>query len=94
MKQGFFQYFKEMLFRNLLKSCVILCLIFYRKIHKFTDFFFVLDVRGLPSQRTLDFISTLVITTTQLHSKKLELGFRAGSNHACGVSEICDAEKL
>ena len=33
-----------------------------------------------------------VITTAQLHSTKPECRFCAGSNPACGVSEICDGE--
>ena len=60
------------------KLCHKLCLIFNIKIHKFTNCFsswmsaaFLL--KGLPP-----IVSALVITTTQLHSKKLELGFRAG----------------
>ena len=36
----------------------------------------------------------VVITTTQLHSTKPELGFCAGSNPARGVSEIHDGEDL
>ena len=36
----------------------------------------------------------MVITTTQLHSTKPELGLCAGSNPARGVSEICDGEDL
>ena len=36
----------------------------------------------------------VVITTAQLHSTKPELRFCAGSNPACGVSEICDGEDL
>ena len=34
----------------------------------------------------------MVIITAQLHSTKPELRFRAGSNPAGGVSEICDGE--
>ena len=34
----------------------------------------------------------VVITTAQLHSTKSELRFRAGSNPARGVSEICNGE--
>ena len=36
----------------------------------------------------------VVITTAQLHSSKLELSFCAGSNPACGMSEIRDGEDL
>ena len=36
----------------------------------------------------------VVITPAQLHSTKLELRFCAGSNPACGVSEIRDGEDL
>ena len=36
----------------------------------------------------------VVITTTQLHSTKPELRLCAGSNPACGVSEIRDGEDL
>ena len=36
----------------------------------------------------------VVITTAQLHSKKPELRFCAGSNHAHGMSEIRDGEDL
>ena len=36
----------------------------------------------------------VVINTAQLHSTKPELGFFAGSNPACGVSEIRDGENL
>ena len=36
----------------------------------------------------------VVITTAQLHSIKPELRFFAGSNPACGVSEIRDGEDL
>ena len=36
----------------------------------------------------------VVITPAQLHSTKPELRFCAGSNPACGVSEICDGEDL
>ena len=36
----------------------------------------------------------VVITTAQLCSTKPELRFCAGSNPACGVSEICDGEDL
>ena len=36
----------------------------------------------------------VVITTAQLHSTKPELRFCAGSNPACGVSEIRDGEDL
>ena len=36
----------------------------------------------------------VVITTPQLYSTKPELRFCAGSNRACGVSEICDGEDL
>ena len=36
----------------------------------------------------------VVITIAQLHSTKLELRFRAGSNPARGVSEIRDDEDL
>ena len=35
-----------------------------------------------------------VITTEQLHSTKPELRFRAGSNPARSVLEICDGEDL
>ena len=38
--------------------------------------------------------SVVVITTTQLHSTKPELRLCAGSNPACGVSEIRDGEDL
>ena len=38
--------------------------------------------------------SVVVITTAQLHSTKPELRFCAGSNPACGVSEIQDGEDL
>ena len=34
----------------------------------------------------------VVITTAQLHSPQPELGLCAGSNPACGVSEIRDDE--
>ena len=36
----------------------------------------------------------MVITTAQLHSTKLELGFCAGSNATRSVSEIRDGEDL
>ena len=36
----------------------------------------------------------VVVTTAQLHSIKPELRFCAGSNPACGVSEIRNAEDL
>ena len=36
----------------------------------------------------------VVITTAQRHSTKLELRFCAGSNPACGVSEIHDGEDI
>ena len=36
----------------------------------------------------------VVITTAQLHSTKPELRFYAGSNPACGMSEMCDTEDL
>ena len=36
----------------------------------------------------------VVITAAQLHSTKSELRFCAGSNPACGVSEICDGENF
>ena len=36
----------------------------------------------------------VVITTVQLHSKKPKLRFCAGSNPACGVSEIRDGKDL
>ena len=36
----------------------------------------------------------VVTATTQLHSSKPELGFCAGSNPACGRSEIRDDEDL
>ena len=36
----------------------------------------------------------VVITTAQLHSTKAELRLCAGSNPACGVSDICDGEDL
>ena len=36
----------------------------------------------------------VVITTAQLHSTKPGLKFCAGSNPACGVSEIRDGEDL
>ena len=36
----------------------------------------------------------VVITSTQLHSAKPELRFRAGSTPACNISEICDGENL
>ena len=36
----------------------------------------------------------VAITTAQLHSTKPELRFCAGSNPACGVSEIRDGEDL
>ena len=36
----------------------------------------------------------VVITTAQLHLTKAELRFCAGSNSACGVSEIRDGEDL
>ena len=36
----------------------------------------------------------MVITTSQLHSTKLELRFCAGSNSARGMSEIRDGENL
>ena len=36
----------------------------------------------------------MVITTVQLHSTKSELRFCAGSNPACGVSEIHHGEVL
>ena len=35
-----------------------------------------------------------IVTTAQLHSTKTELRFCAGSNPACGVSEIRDGEDL
>ena len=35
-----------------------------------------------------------VITTAELHSTKPEFRFCAGSNSACGVSEIRDGEDL
>ena len=38
--------------------------------------------------------SVVVVTTAQLHSTKPKLRFYAGSNPACGVSEICDGEDL
>ena len=38
--------------------------------------------------------SILVASTAQLHSSKPELKFSAGSNLACGVSEIRDGEDL
>ena len=41
-----------------------------------------------------DVVYLVVITTAQLHSTKSELRFCAGSNPACGVSEICDSENL
>ena len=36
----------------------------------------------------------MVITTVQLHSTKPKLSFCAGSNSACGVSEIHDGDDL
>ena len=36
----------------------------------------------------------VVITTAQLHSTNPELRFCAGSNPACGMSEIRDGEDL
>ena len=36
----------------------------------------------------------VVITTAQLHSTKPELRFCAGSNPACGMSEIPDGKEL
>ena len=36
----------------------------------------------------------VVIATAQLHSTKPELRFCAGSNPACGMSEIRDGEDL
>ena len=36
----------------------------------------------------------VAITTAYLHSTKPELVFCAGSNSACGVSEIRDSEDL
>ena len=36
----------------------------------------------------------VVMATAQLHSTKPELRFCAGSNPACGVSEIRDGEDL
>ena len=36
----------------------------------------------------------VVITTAQLHSKKLKLSFSAGPNPACRMSEICKGENL
>ena len=36
--------------------------------------------------------SVVVVTIAQLHSTKPELRFCAGSNHACGMSEIRDGE--
>ena len=36
----------------------------------------------------------VVMTAAQLHSTKPELRFCAGSNPACGVSEIRDGEDL
>ena len=36
----------------------------------------------------------VVITNVQLHSTKSDLWFGAGSNHAHGMSEICDGENL
>ena len=36
----------------------------------------------------------VVITNAQLHSTKSEHRFCAGSNRACGVSEIRDSEDL
>ena len=35
----------------------------------------------------------MVIANAQLHSIKPELSFCAGSNPACGMSEICDGNK-
>ena len=34
------------------------------------------------------------ITTTQLHSKRPQFKFYAGSNPAISMSEICDGENL
>ena len=39
-------------------------------------------------------LGVVVITTAQLHSTKPELRFYAGSNPACGMSEIHDGEDL
>ena len=39
-------------------------------------------------------LGVVVIPTAQFHSTKRELRFCAGSNHAPGVSEICDGEDL
>ena len=36
----------------------------------------------------------VISTTAQLYSTKPELRFCAGSNPACGMSEICDGEDL
>ena len=39
-------------------------------------------------------LCVVVITTAQLHSTNPEFRFCAGSNPACGVSEIRDGEDL
>ena len=44
--------------------------------------------------KTMHRRGVMVITTAQLHSTKPELRFCAGSNLACGVSEIRDGEDL
>ena len=36
----------------------------------------------------------VIVTTTQLNSTKPEVRFRAGSNPACGVTDIRDGEDL
>ena len=44
--------------------------------------------------KTMHRRGVMVITTAQLHSTKPELRFCAGSNPACGMSEIRDDEDL
>ena len=46
------------------------------------------------SKKTLWRRGVVVISTAQLHSTKPELGFCAGANPACGVSEIRDGEDI
>ena len=48
----------------------------------------------LLSSNKMIHCGVVVITTAQLYSTKPELRFCAGSNPACGVSEIQDGEDL
>ena len=63
-----------------------------------TDAIFILCQLQLEKRQTSRQIEkrhgVVVITTAQLHSRKPELRFCAGSNPARGMSEICDDEDL